>query len=488
MKSPLSIKNALKRDWLYTKLTSLRTSIYILALMSFFYLLGTIFPQGGKIEDYIEAGGRYVWAVRVFDLLELFTSPVFIIASILLLLNLTLCTYDRLKGLIYGKKTPPKSFSSGHTIALTLDKEEAEDEVLGILRNRLGFRVLSLSGDWKVLEKGLSYRWLTLLYHAGIAACFIGFFLTYLFAIEDTVTLKPKEPATLTPKEPGRLASLWKDKGEPLDFQIMLLDFKTEYVQSPDLKYPDDAVSRLALALGWQSLSYELKDDSLFPKDWKAKLRVIRNRLPLYEKTIEVNDPLKYGGYTFYLMDFDYTLRIRVDDNPLTLEVKAGDELMVPGLDEPLRFGPLRTGTLFRLDGGKETITPFTVVKRSKKGTGGGKHPEELGRLELGGTLLVDGRRISLVDFAESVTLSYRHDPGVGLLWWGGLFVFVIMSLRCLGGWYLLAYRIEESEGIAYLVLSITTKGLGASEERVVKRLEHYIMLSEIKPTPLPPA
>ena len=40
-------------------------------------------------------------------------------------------------------------------------------------------------------------------------------------------------------------------------------------------------------------------------KDWKSKLRIVEGGKTVAEKTIEVNDPLKYGGYTFYQASYD---------------------------------------------------------------------------------------------------------------------------------------------------------------------------------------
>jgi cytochrome c biogenesis protein ResB len=40
-------------------------------------------------------------------------------------------------------------------------------------------------------------------------------------------------------------------------------------------------------------------------KDWKSTLRVIDGGEVVAEKTIEVNDPLKYGGYAFYQSSYD---------------------------------------------------------------------------------------------------------------------------------------------------------------------------------------
>ncbi len=474
--------------WAYRKLSSIRTSIYILLGMALFYLLGTVFPQGANIDDYVQAGGRFVFAVRLFNLLDVFSGIPFLFLAFLLFLNIAICTYERFFHLLVQKMPVPRDFTPTATIPLTMDAHVAQGEIWNILRERLNFRLLSKGQEWTVMERGLSYRWLTWLYHAGIVVCFMGFLITYLFAVEDVVTLYPGKPVEITPSSPGRLEGLWRDRHPKPGFSIILDEFITEYVQHPSIDYPRDRVSRLAIALGWRDVTYTINEKSFFPKDWKSRLRILKNGLTVYEKTIEVNDPLVYEGYTFYQMAFEQRLRIGVDNNPILLEVKTGDELIVPGLTTPLRFTNLITGTLYRLDGGTEGITPFVTVKRTVKDEGGGKRTEKLGILELGGSITVDGKKITLADIEEASILSYRYDPGVGILWWTGLFVFLVITIRCFGGWYMLAYRIEESDGIAYLTLSIQTRGLIADRTKMTERLVYYITSSELKPTPLPPS
>ncbi|HHL39357.1 MAG TPA: hypothetical protein ENJ37_02515 [Deltaproteobacteria bacterium] len=456
---------------LYLKLASLRTSVYILGVMCLFYLLGTVFPQGAEVEAYIEAQGRFARAVELFDLLNVFKTPWFIALSMVLLANLCVCSYERLTALLSRKRPTAQDYAPTHDLALTHECDEAQEAVRGVLRGELGFRTIAQGKEWTVVEKGLSYRWLTWLYHAGIVACFVGFIVTGVAAYEDMITLKPGEPEYV----------------EPAGFSLMLDEFITEYTHFPDLDYPEksDKRSRLAIGLGWKAPTYSVDEDSLFPKDWKSRLKVLKDNVAVLEKTIEVNDPLVYRGFTFYQMAFEQYVKVWVDGGPVSLTAKVGDELIVPGLEGTLRFKGLRTGTLYRLDGKTEEIKPFVSVSYVEDGEGGEREVRDLGRLRLGESLWVGGKKITFIDFTEDSVLSYRYDPGVPILWWSGIFVLVAMTLRCFGGWYLVAYRIEEADGITYLTLSISTKGLGADADSMAARIEHYLRRSELRPTPL---
>ncbi len=335
------------------------------------------------------------------------------------------------------------------------------------------------------MEKGLPYRALTWVYHAGIAVCFIGFALSYFFAYEDVVTLWPGVPAKIAPKSSGLVQGLFRDPAPEGKFSLALEEFSTEYLMSARLDYPKDKLSRLAIGLGWKRPEYKLKDDSLIAKDWKSRLRVIEDGRTTAEKTIEVNDPLKYNGYTFYQMGYEQKLKLRVDDNPLPLEAMIDEEFFIPGSETPLKFTELRAGTLYKPDGTKEEFTPYTMVRFSRKAEGASK--DDLVKLSLGSAVQVDGRLLTLVDFEEGSQLSYRYDPGATVLWWAGIAALVAMFLRFYGYWYQVAYRVEESEGMTFLDINVSSKGIFADEKKLVARLERLLTKNDIRPPAIPP-
>src|SRR5574337_588888 len=139
--------------WCYRKLSSVWTSVYILGAMALFFVIGTIFPQGEDFGEYIKAGGRFIDLVGIFDLLDLFTSPLFLLLALLLLANLIVCCYERYGTL--SRKVFPKEFVPTNTLSLTHELPEAHTEVRRILSERLGMRLLSKDEDWIVMEKGL---------------------------------------------------------------------------------------------------------------------------------------------------------------------------------------------------------------------------------------------------------------------------------------------------------------------------------------------
>lgn len=465
---------------LYKRFASLKTSCVFLGILIGFYILGTIFPQGAQLDDYIKSGGRFTSFVIFFDLLNIFNTQFFLIIALLLFINLTICTFERFLTLRSQRKAIAEDglLTPAYTFPLDINQrlESAEESVREIFKKELRFKEkASPTHGIYIMEKGWSYRWLTWIYHLAILFCFFGFLLTYLFAFEDELTLSPGEATAIKPAAISRWNKSWGNSPQELDFRLELAEFITEYNQLPKLEYPVDKLSRLAFALGWKDPKYTLKNESYFPKDWKSRLKIIERGSAVLEKTIEVNEPLYYHGITFYQAAYSQNLKIQVDDNPILFETESGKELIIPGIEGMLKLGTVRTGTLFKKDGSIEKIKPFTEATLIKKDGNGKTETEKLGKLEQDGGIYVDNKRISMREFKEASILSYRYDPGVPMLWWSGLIVLLAMAFRVFGAWYRIIYRIEEKDGMPHLLLKLKTRGLMADEERLIKRIQRSL-------------
>lgn len=479
----------IRENKIYKRFASIKTSCIFLGILIGFYIIGTIFPQGAGLDDYIKSGGGFTSFVIFFDLLNIFNTPGFLITAFLLFINLIICTFERFLILLSQRKTALDEFTPQFILPLDINPQlgDAVEIVKEIFKKELGFTEKTLicrkikpgfPPGITIMEKGWSYRWLTWGYHAAILFCFFGFFMTYMFAFEGEITLYPGEAATIKPAAINRWDKNRGNKPKEPDFKIMLDEFITEYNQFPQLDYPADKFSRLAIAMGWKDPKYLLKDESYTPKDWKSRLKVIKGEQVVLEKTIEVNDPLSYQGITFYQAAYKQMLKVQIDDNPLSFETEADSELIIPGVDGALKFDTIRTGTLFKKDGGTEKINAFTEVALIKKDKNGETETEKLGKLEYDGGLYVGDERISLREFKEASVLSYRYDPGAAILWWSGAAMLIAMTLRVFGAWYRVIYRLGKKDGASYLLLTVKTKGLMANEERLVNMLKHSLIES----------
>ncbi|OGQ63267.1 MAG: hypothetical protein A3I81_00710 [Deltaproteobacteria bacterium RIFCSPLOWO2_02_FULL_55_12] len=461
----------------YKKLSSVETSIIILGLLALSFMAGSIFPQGADMDDYINDGGSFVFPVEALGLLDLFSSPIFLFLAALFILNLVICTFGRYKSL-FAQRTFPGPFEPDKSFLVTQDANRAHEEVRRVVKELLGFRLVDKDGLWTVMEKGLPYRWLTWGYHAGFVVCMAGLVFTFLFAYDDTMALKAGSPQTVMPSTTGNAQSIWQEKSAQSDFHLLLDGLSTEYVETPVLDYPGDRKSRLAIGLGWRAPQYRIEDDQLFPTVRKARVKVLRSSSTLAEEDIETNKPLKYGGYAFYILGFEQALKLSINGSPILLEAKADNTVLIPGSTSTLLLGRLRYGNVTRLDGTVEELTPYVTVKYEDS--------DDAARLRLGDSVIVDGTVISLADYTESALLSYRYDPGVPLLWIGGIIVLIAISLRFYGPYYLLAYRVDDSDSIVCVNLHLSTKGIVSSPETVMAKIERELAANDLKPVALP--
>jgi cytochrome c biogenesis protein ResB len=129
---------------------------------------------------------------------------------------------------------------------------------MGAMNNifkQLGFRAVKQDQESgiAVIEKGLSPRWLSLIYHIALFICFIGFFITYLFAFEGEITLYPHQEEKIPePSSKPRWGTIWAGPGlglrqgikkGPKGLELELEKFSTEYVQLAKPNYPKDFLS-----------------------------------------------------------------------------------------------------------------------------------------------------------------------------------------------------------------------------------------------------
>jgi len=446
---------------IYEMLSGLGATACILGLIALLYAAGSVFPQGAGLRVYALAGARPL--------------------VLLLFINLALCSYERYKKLIARKAAERPSPEPTHTIALTQDMDVAAADVRGVLATEMGFRSAGTLRGWTIVEKGLPHAWLSWAYHAGILAVIAALGLTWLLSYEGTMPLRPGRASLLRPSAAGRLQGLLGHKGANPDFLLVLDAFTDEYSEHPQLDYPSDMRSRLAIGLGWRRPRYTSRGGPLFPRDSRSMLRIVKNGLTVALKTVGINDPLKYDGYTFYHAGIEQRLKIRAGDNPIAIEARTGEWLLVPGLDSAIRFSRARAGTIYKLDGTTEELAPFVTVTRP----GGPGADVTVGRVGLNDPFYVDGKRLTLVGFEESPVIGYRYDPGAALLRWSGLFVIAAMSARLLGRRWSVAYRLEEDRGIVSVVLSITSSGLAADPARLASILEGRLTRDDIRPEPI---
>jgi len=472
---------------LYRLFSSLKTSVFILSFMCLIFLIGTIFPQGSNIDDYVNAGGKYVALVKALNLLDIFVSPVFIFVTGILLINLAVCLYDRFKLFLKSKRSPMDfeklkshpnvvTFEENPPISPLSKGGEGGFDIEGRLK-KISFKLKAETQDGrypavKIFEKGLQYWWLSWFYHVGIILAISGFFLTTLFAFEKDVILyrNRNETISLYSKE-TRWNKFLENLGVKLlreqkedEYVLTLKEFRTESYQGLRIDYPEDKIERLALGIGVKKLEPSKKGFSYMPKMWLTRLNVKKPDGEVLAAELWVNKPFRTGGLTLYQMGYEQKIKLGVHGEIIDVEVRV--PFQVKDIKGKFVLGPLKLGTLFKKDGTTGKIIPVTTVYYMPDENSSKK--EELGEFRLGESLNVKGVVFEFRDYEEGSYLSYRKDPGVLLVGLACLFVFVGLFVRSLGAWYRVQYAVEDKT--SYVLLS--TRGILADKDRIIRKLQ----------------
>jgi len=448
--------------------SSLKTSVWLLAAMCVFFILGTIFPQGTELKDYMEAGGKFVPFVKWFNLLGIFTSPLFLILSGLLSVNLLVCIYDRWRAM---KKRPAYIPEGQFFMNPKVVEMAAPEDALLLRAKEMRFKEKYSAEGIHVLEKGLPFRWLSWIYHLGIVVAILGFLSTALFAFEEEITLYKGKPVKISLYSPDTRWNKFKkalgmsppEEKKEKEYEAALLAFETEYTEALKVDYPKEPLTRLALGLGFRPLMGEGKPEvSYSPKMWLSRISLKTPREKAVKGALWVNRPYRFRGLTLYQMGFEQDITLLVDGKPL--KIKSMEPFEIKGMEGKFITGMAKTGKVYKKDGMVEKFTPFFELKH----TGKDGRKKELGKLVQGKPERFLGKRFLFKGMEEASGLSYRIDPGVTFISISVWLLFAGLLLRSLGYWGRI--QIVVKEGKTYALLS--TRGLLANGEKIMAKLK----------------
>ncbi|MBI5115249.1 cytochrome c biogenesis protein ResB [Candidatus Poribacteria bacterium] len=501
MEKAISKERASGRGRLYRTMVSVETSLVFLALFAFLFFVGTVFPQSTEpdsLDAYREAGGKLAWLVGGLRLLDLFHSWYFALIAAVFALHLFLCSLHRLGVLrrrhVFRLFTREDLLQRDHSFSVACATEASPANMEKTLR-RIGFRrIRYFSEDAHVKrvvsERGLPYRWISWLYHVCILLALGGFCVSYLCAFEGDLTIpvggkKSVALRSLSTKWSHLLNLLGlRPDARARHVEIELERFITEYTQKPTLQYPDEPAERLSTAWGLNHapIAYWLTADSFYPRDWFSILKVYENGKLIRKKKIEVNDPLRYGGLTFYQAAYDYAFDLQVGDDTL-LGIQAETPFMIPQMEGEFRLKTPRLGSLFRRDGSIQILLPSAKLQHRPPEDAPDRSPDSppagnsarpwntVAELSLGTTTEAMHMNMRLDNLRESSVLSYRYDPAVPVLWLATTLLMVAMAVRIYLPWYQVRCHADNTTGRTVITVSLRLVGLFTRPEILKRKL-----------------
>ncbi len=495
-------------DRVWDFFTSIKLAIVLFLLIALSSIVGTVLEQRADPARNIELLSKLFnpdiapTLYRILDTLQftdMYHSWWFVTFLMLFAANLIICSIDRLPKVIKMVKEDIKPLPQEVFINLPVKREivvnkkpEAVKETLKKILKRHGFnlsehseggvtQLFSQKGSFSRLGVYITHMSILIILAGALVGIFFGFkgFLNIregmvysvafrggmswthqdelmverLIDIMQSARGNIEEAAKLMNTGPEDLRRTLKHFGlEPLGFEVGCKDFEVEFYGHSDM-----------------------------PKEYKSLL-FVRDRDKVFEKWIEVNDPLKYKGYTFYqssygswpgargIFRFRYISR---DGQVIEKEAEPMKEFELPGglKARVIDFSPAlafdETGRPFTYS--EQMNNPGALVEFNKK-----EFTRWILKRYPQTWQLPDGSSLQLLDLwgVQYTGLQVRRDPGVWLVYLGciimaaGLYITFFMSHKRI--WLRL---MPEKNGTKVMVGGSTSRNREAFERSIEKIL-----------------
>jgi cytochrome c biogenesis protein ResB len=444
---------------------TLKFAIWVLILLAVFTLIGSILPQEHLAGDLDEFRMQYTNLFRVnsedgtntfgevlyhglvvpFQLYNIFKSGHYIALVLLLGISSALCAWDKYKAtrkllrLIRPKAqaSSVKALEHSSEGAVDIDLIETGEHLRESLRKR-GYEVFSESEEgkniWFLIRKNAFRHWVSVAFHSAWLIIIVGGiigderFLGYdgHFWIEEGQTEILGDD--YLKYESAQIAGRYFD---PVNEEIIyLVDYVNIYRErdfgeldpvsgfpSEYMGQPSDYISHLKILTPGEDLT-EYSDATVH-----------------MERKVEVNYPLRYKGIGYYQSSVNSRIAISVtlpDGRTELVESWLNQRFTLPGLDASfvVTLADI-VGGIWETEDGTQTEIPHRIrlVDYTPYMMGTSARPVTLGYLTINEPVTIDGIVISLVDVTELAGLSFVHDPGVPIVYFGGFFLIIGLTV-----------------------------------------------------------
>ncbi|MEJ2254531.1 MAG: cytochrome c biogenesis protein ResB [Nitrospirota bacterium] len=361
-------KSLTDRTWDF--LASVKLAIIIFALISLTSIVGTILEQNASAQANIKILSGivgYGLAPKVYRVLEtmgfmdMYRSWWFIGLLMLFSVNLLICSLDRLPRTWKLVVEPFRPLASDRFRAFGLKREftlpgktEANRDKLAAGLRSLGFRRWQTSTEGGLqyyAQKGRLSRLGVYITHLSIIVILLGAVVGWVFGYKGFVNIPEGTSTSLIWK---RTLSLSQAQVQERRLILRSLDAASGDVRmaAARLNVTEKRLRDRMEAVGLKDLGFSVTcedfDVSFYgqtdiPKEYASLLTVHEGPQEVKSKWIEVNDPLKYKGWTFYQSSYSiledpsrYIYIFRVisrTGEAETVRIKKGGSFTIPGTD-----------------------------------------------------------------------------------------------------------------------------------------------------------
>jgi cytochrome c biogenesis protein len=411
--------------------TSIRLAIILLIILAVASVLGTLIPQQRGLEEYAARYGQFAGLLIRLQLTRLYHSIWYLAILGLFALNIIVCTLTRLSPKWKKAVRPHVQAEAKSLLALKIKDRYKKNAPLSAVKAELEkslassrYRLRSAGQDSKVhlmARKKILGIFGSDVVHLGLLIILAGGIVSGLTSVRKELALKEGETFPV-PKS---------------SFELRLDKFTTEY-------YPDGSV-----------------------KAWKSAVTVIENANPVLAKTIVVNRPLTYHGYSFYQTSYGWNW-----DNPAVeiwskkkndpsflkkLKLKVGEQVPLDDKDQTsvsvARFIPD-----FVLGEGNEPQTRSLQPNNPAAFVEGFRGGEKI----FSGWIFANFPDMDRIHAAKETDLSFElksfeagqysvleaaKDPGANLIWIGCILTMLGLALAFYWPHWEIKAVLEESQG-----------------------------------------
>lgn len=473
-------KNKSLTDKIWDVFSSVKLAIVIFVVLSLASIIGTIIEQNAAPERNIKLISKFFGqsaaptVFRIFDslgLMDMYNSWWFLGILLMFAANLIICSIDRLPRIMKLVKEPVKPLSEDGLKGVGIKKEivlkgkpeKSKDTIAGAVKKIIGFNFSETKDEYGYqlyAQKGAFTRLGVYVVHFSIIVILIGAVIGIFFGFKGFLNL----PEGVT----SSVAYSGRDKEKALGFSIRCDDFDVEFYGKSDM-----------------------------PKKYWSRLTIIKDGKEVMKKTIAVNEPLKYGGVTFYQSSYGLVpdggehnvFKFRVapkDGRAEDVNIEFGGSFAISGTDLTAKIEDFSPALAFN----EKTNMPFTYAEQMS-------NPAvylsiyEKGERKYGGWLLKrypetwnlpEGHVIEFVDLwgVQYTGLQVRNDPGVWVVYFGclamavGLYITFFMSHRKI--WVIIS---EEKNNTRVIVGATANKNRQALEMRIDNLINHLSKTQE---------
>lgn len=316
---------------LWSLMCSLPRAMTLLMVLGAACFVGMFFDQTLSYEQHASQWAQQAWKLKLFTFLEMndvFGSWWFVIIIAYLLISITACSVERFPKIWLDALHPRKSLADDQLPGIkqvyrATVKADQVDKAKDLVRAIFGSRVEDVrqseekSGTFFFLERHRFARFGVYIIHTGLVMIFSGGILVNFTKIDGMMMIGEGTKAKdVRVWGPGRMPYTF-DVG----FEVRCDDFRLKtFIDGAPMEFESDL--------------------SVWDKESPVN--------PVLRKTIQVNDPLEYKGYTFYQASYNPIpgdQRVQLDIGPrggqrLTFDLAIGEKVT---MSDGTQFLPIET-------------------------------------------------------------------------------------------------------------------------------------------------